>query len=66
MEFWASNIGANKTSEGQKEIDDYIECFKKVYPYADYIAVNISSPNTPNLRALHKKENFLPLFKACI
>ncbi len=58
------NIGANKTSEGQKRVDDYIECFKKVFPYADYITVNISSPNTPNLRSLHKQENFLPLFEA--
>ena len=58
------NIGANKTSEGQKRVDDYIECFKKVCPYADYITVNISSPNTPNLRSLHKQENFLPLFEA--
>ena len=58
------NIGANKTSEGQKRVDDYLECFKKVYPYADYITVNISSPNTPNLRSLHKQENFLPLFEA--
>ena len=32
--------------------------------YADYITVNISSPNTPNLRSLHLKENFLPLFEA--
>jgi len=58
------NIGANKISEGQKRVDDYIECFKKVYPYADYITVNISSPNTPNLRSLHQEENFLPLFEA--
>ena len=58
------NIGANKESEGQKRIDDYIECFLKVIPYADYIAVNISSPNTPNLRKLHLEENFLPLFEA--
>jgi len=58
------NIGANKTSEGQKRVDDYIECFTKVCPYADYITVNISSPNTPNLRSLHKQENFLPLFEA--
>jgi dihydroorotate dehydrogenase len=58
------NIGANKDSIGQKRIDDYIECFKKVSPYADYISVNISSPNTPNLRSLHSEENFLPLFEA--
>ena len=58
------NIGANKDSIGQKRVDDYIECFQKVSAYADYISVNISSPNTPGLRSLHSKENFLPLFKA--
>jgi dihydroorotate dehydrogenase len=58
------NIGANKDSIGQRRVDDYIECFQKVSAYADYIAVNISSPNTPGLRSLHSKENFLPLFKA--
>ena len=58
------NIGANKDSIGQKRIDDYIECFQKVSSFADYITVNISSPNTPGLRALHSKENFLPLFQA--
>lgn len=58
------NIGANKDSMGQKRVDDYIECFQKVSAYADYITVNISSPNTPGLRSLHAKENFLPLFKA--
>ena len=58
------NIGANKASEGQKRIDDYIECFLKVMPHADYVVVNISSPNTPNLRKLHLEENFLPLFEA--
>jgi dihydroorotate dehydrogenase len=58
------NIGANKDSIAQKRIDDYVECFQKVAPYADYIAVNISSPNTPGLRSFHSKENFLPLFEA--
>ena len=58
------NIGANKDSLGQKRIDDYVECFQKVAPYADYITINISSPNTPNLRALHSKDNFIPLFSA--
>ena len=51
------NIGANKDSDGDKRISDYVECFKKVYEYADYISINISSPNTPNLRDLHNKEN---------
>ena len=58
------NIGANKNSQDQKRIDDYVECFMKVYAYSDYITINISSPNTPNLRALHSRENFLPLFDA--
>jgi dihydroorotate dehydrogenase len=58
------NIGSNKNSEGQKRINDYVECIKKVSPYADYITINISSPNTPNLRALHAKENLIPLFSA--
>ena len=58
------NIGANKDSIGEKRVDDYVECFQKVSTYADYITVNISSPNTPGLRSLHSKENFLPLFKA--
>ena len=47
------NIGANKASEGQKRIDDYIECFLKVIPHADYVVVNIYKTNTPNLRKLH-------------
>jgi dihydroorotate dehydrogenase len=58
------NIGSNKNSEGQKRIDDYVECIEKISPYADYITINISSPNTPNLRALHAKENLIPLFSA--
>ena len=58
------NIGANKDSVGQRRVDDYVECFQKVAAYADYITVNISSPNTPDLRSLHSKENFLPLFES--
>jgi len=58
------NIGANKDSEGRKRIDDYVDCFTKVSPYADYITINISSPNTLHLRSLHQRENFIPLFEA--
>jgi len=46
------NIGKNKVTPILKAIDDYVECFNKVYPYASYITVNISSPNTPDLRDL--------------
>ena len=58
------NIGANKSSEGQKRIDDYIECFNKVHNYADYITVNISSPNTPGLRDLHNSSNLKILIES--
>ena len=51
------NIGANKTSEGNKRVEDYIDCFCALYKYADYITINISSPNTPNLRDFHNKGN---------
>ena len=58
------NIGANKNSHGKKRIEDYIECIRKVYKYADYITVNISSPNTKNLRNLQNSKNIDKLFKA--
>ena len=58
------NIGANKNSYGKKRIEDYIECIRKVYKYADYITVNISSPNTKNLRNLQNSKNIDKLFKA--
>lgn len=58
------NIGANKESKGDKRITDYVECFKKVYLLSDYITINISSPNTPNLRDLHSKENIYNLLKS--
>jgi len=55
------NIGANKSSEDQKRIDDYLFCFKKVYKLADYIVINISSPNTHSLRELHDEDNLSDL-----
>ena len=58
------NIGANKNSHGKKRIEDYIECIRKVYKYTDYITVNISSPNTKNLRNLQNSENINKLFVA--
>ena len=51
------NIGANKTSEGNKRVKDYIDCLCALHKYADYITINISSPNTPNLRDFHNKDN---------
>jgi dihydroorotate dehydrogenase len=46
------NIGKNKDTPNEKGKDDYIHCMKKVYQHANYITVNISSPNTPGLREL--------------
>ncbi|WP_371189242.1 quinone-dependent dihydroorotate dehydrogenase [Thalassotalea maritima] len=46
------NIGKNKDTPEENAKDDYIHCMRKVYPYATYITVNISSPNTPGLRDL--------------
>ena len=55
------NVGANKKSKGEQRVKDYLYCIEKVYKYADYITVNISSPNTPNLRDLHNMDNLLDL-----
>lgn len=46
------NIGKNKITPIEKGKEDYIYCLNKAYNYADYIAINISSPNTPELRQL--------------
>ncbi|PXY02598.1 dihydroorotate dehydrogenase (quinone) [Marinifilum breve] len=50
------NIGKNKVTPNELASDDYINCFEALYPYVDYFVVNVSSPNTPNLRALQDKE----------
>lgn len=46
------NIGKNKTTPDENALDDYLCCLNKVYGFASYITVNISSPNTPGLRNL--------------
>lgn len=46
------NIGKNFDTPVEKAVDDYLICLQKVYPYASYITVNVSSPNTPGLRDL--------------
>jgi dihydroorotate dehydrogenase len=50
------NIGKNKDTPNEKAVDDYIICLEKLHPYVDYFVVNVSSPNTPGLRALQDKE----------
>lgn len=46
------NIGKNKDTPIEQGKDDYLTCMEKIYPYAGYIVINISSPNTPDLRTL--------------
>jgi|TARA_B100000073_G_scaffold97032_1_gene77116 dihydroorotate dehydrogenase len=50
------NIGKNKDTEEANALDDYLICLNKVYPYASYVTINISSPNTPGLRNLQYGE----------
>jgi dihydroorotate dehydrogenase len=49
------NIGKNFDTPIEDAVDDYLHCLVKVYPYADYVTINISSPNTPDLRDLQGK-----------
>jgi dihydroorotate dehydrogenase len=48
------NIGKNADTPIERATDDYLSCLEKVYPFADYVTVNISSPNTKNLRQLQQ------------
>lgn len=50
------NIGKNKLTPNDRATDDYVICFEKLFPYVDYFVVNVSSPNTPNLRDLQEKK----------
>jgi len=55
------NIGKNKNTPLENAVDDYLVCMQHVYPYADYITINISSPNTPGLRELQHGEGLTSL-----
>lgn len=50
------NIGKNKVTANEDAVSDYEKCFEALFDYVDYFVVNVSSPNTPNLRALQDKE----------
>ncbi len=58
------NIGKNFDTPNERAVDDYLICMHKVYAHASYITVNISSPNTKNLRALQEKEALSALLGA--
>ncbi len=50
-----ANIGKNKDTPNEAAAEDYLTCFRALFPYVDYFVVNVSSPNTPGLRSLQEK-----------
>jgi len=57
------NIGKNKITSNENAIDDYLTCFDALFDYVDYFVVNVSSPNTPNLRELQDKKPLTELLQ---
>ena len=60
------NIGKNKDVPNEEAVENYLAVFELVHPVADYITVNVSSPNTPNLRELQHGENLEELIGALV
>ena len=58
------NIGKNKLTANENALADYRICLKALHPHVDYFVVNVSSPNTPNLRELQEKEPLKALLSA--
>jgi len=58
------NIGKNKVTPNENAVDDYLICFHELFDVVDYFVVNVSSPNTPNLRALQDKEPLTKLLQS--
>jgi len=58
------NIGKNKITDFNNSIQDYLICFEKLYPYVNYFAINVSSPNTENLRDLQQRDLLKNLLEA--
>src|SRR5690554_2350487 len=57
------NIGKNKVTPNDEALSDYLKCFHALFDYVDYFVVNVSSPNTPNLRELQEKEPLTKLLQ---
>lgn len=60
------NIGKNKDTSNEDAIHDYVIGFEKLYPYVHYFVVNVSSPNTPGLRALQDKEPLMAIIEKLV
>jgi dihydroorotate dehydrogenase len=59
------NVGKNKDTPNERAEEDYLLCIDRLHPFADYLVVNISSPNTPGLRALQERSALERLLGAC-
>ena len=57
------NIGKNKDTPNERAADDYVACFEALAEVVDYFVVNVSSPNTPNLRQLQEKKPLIELLQ---
>lgn len=60
------NIGKNKDTPNESAHEDYLYCLQALAPFVDYFTLNISSPNTPNLRALQEKEPLQKLISSVV
>jgi dihydroorotate dehydrogenase len=59
------NVGRNKVTPNERAVEDYLSCIDRLHPFADYLVVNISSPNTPGLRELQQRDALERLLGAC-
>jgi dihydroorotate dehydrogenase len=60
------NVGKNKATPNEQALDDYLACIDALHPFADYLVVNISSPNTPGLRQLQERDALDRLLRGCV
>lgn len=60
------NIGKNKTTPQDRAVDDYVRCTQALASLADYLVVNVSSPNTPGLRGLQERSSLEPIVRAVL
>ncbi len=60
------NVGKNRETPNERAEEDYLACIELLHPWADYLVVNLSSPNTPGLRDLQEREPLERLLRACL
>ncbi len=58
------NIGRSRAASNEEAVPDYCFSLERLHPYADFLVVNVSSPNTPELRSLQQREALVPLLDA--